>query len=474
MPSIESIRDFVLEIEKTLSARRFYQPGTEAYQEANERLLKKCLSAAGDEGFNLIFTATDILYDKLSIVSRPKGDQSFFFPLFRDGVRELTFTPGVTASDLGAFMDVLQSTDRKLDPSEASINPLWRRDLKTIIHTIDPQMALAFHQLAEEYWTTRDYSRVAAIMGRLNAAAAETRNPEYRAALADVIRRFLNTERLNILFLDFVGGALPPDIAARLWDLVPDHTIWPILLDSWSHLPDGETRNLVLTALRRRAATNVDLLRQSLLSPESRRVRAVLGLIDEKTERLFARELIQLASHLDEGIRLKGLAAATRLGGPAAVEALWKAMENDPSTSVRLYAFRAMSHVKWPELAFRLEALVTEAHFAERPLWEREKYVRLLASIGGPEKAPLFESWIPSKRWMWQDKDFEMLELALEGLGSTGDAGLKKVRAMSEQRGKPGEVARKVLFSLSRADAGEGASNRRVPTLSNTPLPDEQ
>src|SRR5205085_7852385 len=188
--------------------------------------------------------------------------------------------------------------------------------------------------LIDRYWSKRDYARVAAILGHLNAAASEAPNPEYRAALADVIRRFLNPERLNILFLDFVGGAMPVDIAMRLWDLVPDQVIWPILLESWSRLPDGETRNLVLTALRRRLAGNMDLLRQSLVSPEQQRIRAALALIDDKTERAFAKELIQLTTHSDESIRLTGLAAATRIGGNGALEGVWTAMESDPSKSV--------------------------------------------------------------------------------------------------------------------------------------------
>jgi hypothetical protein len=133
-------------------------------------------------------------------------------------------------------------------------------------------------------------------------------------------------------------------------------------------------------------------------------------------------------------------------------------MESDSSKSVRLYAFRAMSTVKWPALASRLEALVTEEHFAARPLWERQKYVRLLGEIGGQDVGPLFESWIPSKRWLWQAKDLEMLELALSGLGSTGEAGLLKVRKLAEERGKPGEVARRVLESFSHA--GTAAEQR--------------
>ncbi len=589
MPATESVRDFVLQIEKTLAARRLYHPGNTAYREATERLLEKCLAAAGNEGLTITVTPTDIFFDKFSVLSRPKHDDSFFFPLFRDGLRELTFTTGVTANDLDAFLGVLETKDRDLGPADDMINQLWRRDMTTIVHKAmdgigdseddgeagnelhgliadlserikDPappttgqkyafvmdadvrvgqqdfhydattmrrtfeenpsvlrlsteeaeqirselaqdrdqvlverfieillvivrspmksieasSIAPVLQQLAEAYWNARDYSRVTAIVAHVHAAATDAPNPEYRAALADVIRRFLTVERLNLLFLDFVGGALPPPLAMRLWDLVPDEVIWPILLDSWSRLPDGETRNLVLNALRRRLATNTELLRQALGSPEATRVRAALALIDEKIERLFASDLIHLTAHPEESIRLKGLAAATRLGGEGALEALWKAMESDPSKSVRLYAFRAMSTVNWPALAPRLESLVTEPRFAERPLWEREKYVRLLGTIGGENVAPLFESWIPSKRWMWQAKDLEMLELGLRGLGSTGEAGFEKVREMTKAGGKPGEVARKVLDSLSRAEAGEATTSRRMPTLSNVPLPEKR
>jgi hypothetical protein len=280
-------------------------------------------------------------------------------------------------------------------------------------------------------------------------------------------------ERLNILFLDFVGGALPPQIAVRIWDLVPDEVIWPILLDSWTRLPDGETRSLVLNALRRRIAMNTELLRQALASPEPTRVRAALALIDEKIERLFANDLIQLTAHSEESVRLKGLAAATRLGGSAALEALWKAMESDPSKSVRLYAFRAMSTVKWPDLATRLQALVSEAPFAERPLWEREKYVRLLGTIGGEAAAELFESWIPSKRWMWQAKDLEILDLALRGLGSTGEAGMERVRSIASGGGKPAEVARKVLETVSRGEPSDATMAKRMPTLANIRVPEK-
>ena len=123
----------------------------------------------------------------------------------------------------------------------------------------------------------------------MQAAATEGPNPEYRAALADVIRRFLTVERLNLLFLDFVGGALPPPIAFRIWDLVPDEVIWPILLDTWNRLPDGETRTFVHAAIRQRLVTNMDLLRQTLASSDSARLRTVLALLEEARDVLSRR-----------------------------------------------------------------------------------------------------------------------------------------------------------------------------------------
>jgi len=40
--------------------------------------------------------------------------------------------------------------------------------------------------------------------------------------------------------------------------------------------------------------------------------------------------------------------------------------------------------------------------------------------------------------------------------------------------GKPGEVAKKVLDTLTRGEVGDATMGRRMPTISNIPLPDKQ
>ena len=574
-PSVETVRDFAMQVEKTLAARRLYHASSAAFREANERLYEKCRTAAQPDGFTLTSGPTDLFLDKTSVLNRPKHDESYFFPLYRDGLRELTFTPQVTQQDLNALLSVLETKDRDLGPGDDMVNHLWRCDLTTIPHSAidgigesedsaegggnelhgliadlaekikDPvpsglsqtyafmldadtkvaaqdfhydsttirrtfeenpavlrlsneqtaqlrgelgedrdvilverfveilltivrspgksidanSIAPVFQQLTDAYWNAHDYGRVAAILTHVRAAAGDAANPEYRAAMADVVRRFVTPERLSLILIDFVGGALSPQIAMRFWDFGSDDVIWPILLDAWSRLPEGETRNLVLNALRRRLATNLQLLRQTLATPEPARIRAALALLDEKTEKIFAEDLIRLAEHPEEAIRLKGLGAAARLGGQKSAEVLWKAMESDPSKSVRLYAFRAVSNLHWQGFAPRLQALVTDPQFAQRPAWEREKYVRLLGAIAGADAQPLFESWIPSKRWLWQTRDLEMLELALRGLTATGPSGMERVREIADSGGKPAEVARKVL------EGGGGDTPARRTTM---------
>jgi hypothetical protein len=205
------------------------------------------------------------------------------------------------------------------------------------------------------------------------------------------------------------------------------------------------------------ASANIELLTRTFWSPEHHRVRAAMTLLDPQTELLLTDQLVPLAKHPEESARRKGLAAAARSRDASALEVLWNALENDPSKSVRLYAFKLISTSNFPELAPRLRALIATPQFAARPVWEREKYVRLLGTIAGPAAEPLFESWIPPKKMMWQAKDLEMLELALRGLAACGDSGYDKVQKLSISGGKAAEVARKVLDSISRAEIGETA-----------------
>lgn len=594
--SVESVRDFVLQIEKSLAARRLYAPNSAPYHDANDRLYEKCRTAAGNDGFAIGFGPTDLFLEKQSLLSRPKHEDSFFFPLYRDGLRELVFSLETTGEDLSRLLEIFELKDHQLGPADDMVNYLWRADLATIRHnaidgigdveedggggkddfqslvsdlaekiknpvvpvtgqkysfvldadvkvagqdlhfdsttirrtfeenptvlhltpeqttdlrtelsgeedrsvierfieillviirlpfrSIDPaKIAPILVQLVEGFWTAREFDRLIVLLTHIDAVSEDAPSPKARQATAELVSRFLSDERLGAIMDELERHSINVALAGRLWDLVPEQRMFPILLEAWIRITDVALRNELAAAMRKRISRNPDLLAMAFSSPEPARVRAALALLDEKTEGLFAKQLMGLANHPEESVRLKGLAAASKYGGQGALEVLWKAMENDPSKSVRLYAFRTIAASNHPDLGPRLMSLVTSAQFAARPVWEREKYIRLLGTVAGPSAEPLFESWIPGKRWMWQAKDLETLELALRGLGACGESGYEKVRLISESGGKPAEIARKVLDSISRAEIGETVMRPRPPeaddvstrkTLTGVPIP---
>lgn len=563
-PQFENARDFAQQLEKTLSARRLYNPTSPPYREANERLVEKMRAAAEGDGLTFRLAANELFLGDRPVLSKARREEAFFFPLYRDGMRDLTFKPHVSANDLETLLEVFELRDHQLGPDEDTVSHLWRADLSTIEHTavdalgsgevsadagrdlralslvvlekimrpqrseiektsnvpprtgqeamdaaavrtmiaqnpsiltltaeqmselrselgsdrdekllerfiemllviarlpfrsIEPSLiAPILGQLIDSYWRSRNFDRMAVLITHINAVSRDAPNPHARAALAAVITNFLTDERLASLMTEYEKGTVSVPLASSLWELMPDEKVWPLLLDAFSRLPDGEAKDTVFRSLCGLGSANIELLTRTFWSPEHHRVRAAMTLLDPQTELLLTDQLIPLANHSEEPARRKGLAAAARSRSSAALEVLWNALENDPSKSVRLYAFKLVSTSNFPELAPRLRALITTPQFAERPVWEREKYVRLLGTIAGGEAEPLFESWIPAKKLMWQAKDLEMLELALRGLASCGDSGYDKVQKMIAGGGKPAEVARRVLDSISRVEIGE-------------------
>ncbi len=568
--SAEAVRDFVLQLDKTLGTRRLYAPNSTTYRDANERALEKCRAAAGTEGFTLHFGAMDISLDKQVLLQKSRPEESFFFPLYRDGLRELTFTPETSLDDLTALLGVFELKDHQLGPADDTVTHLWRADLQTIRHnaidgigdveedssgtkidfrglvaqlleqirtpelsavgesaasrpehdpaamrrtfeenpdvlriteeqlgeirtemsqaedqkiverfieillvivrlpfrSIDPaKIAPIFTQILEGFWTAREFERLIVLLTYIDSVSEEAPSPKARQAMAAVVLHFLTDDRVTKMIAEAEQKTIGLPLIARLWNLLPDERGWSLMIDAWIRVVDPELRAALQKEMRKHLAQNPDLLKATFASSDAAHVRAALALLDEKTEGAFAEQLMALAAHPDDSIRLKGLAAASKHGGAAGLEVLWKAMESDPAKSVRLFAFRSIAASKNPDLAPRLRWLVNTPQFAARPVWEREKYVRLLGSVAGSSAEALFESWIPSKRWMWQTKDLEILELALRGLGACGDSGYEKVRLMAESGGKPGEVARKVLDSISRAEISDQTSFMRpLPT----------
>lgn len=565
--SLHPVREFLLQVEKTLTTRKLYEPHMAPYREASQRLLDRFTEAAGDGGIELGFGPSDLYFDKKSVLKREQGEESFFFPLYRDGLREMTLRPGLNAEELDALLSAFE-VERKglLSPTEDTVSYLWRCELEgvdfkaidglgdeesvdgsevpldeyralvgevlakiqdpapavggqgyamildadvrvaasdlryetTTVHRAfeenptvmqlsaqeagavrreverddegelleqfeeilfhmlrDPQNTRAgesltpvFEKLLDGYWRAVDFEALVRLLNGMALASREAAEAVDRRAAQRILEGFLTDERVAATFEGVKEGRLPPHSAFPLWDLRGDE-VWVLVLDLWWSLPGSQVRDAVKSYVQGRLGTHPDLLRGPLGAGDAERVRAALTLIDEDMEAMYAQELLALAAHREESIRLKAVAAAGRLGGEQGLEVVWRAMEHDPAKAVRLLAFRLVADLRHPQLARRILGLVSEAEFAARPLWERDKYVRLLGTVAADSVRPMFESWIPTKRWLWQPHDYEAAELALGGLVSCGGEGVKRVEEVAGQGGKLGEIAQRVLASRS-------------------------
>ena len=82
-------------------------------------------------------------------------------------------------------------------------------------------IAPIFQQLAEGYWSAREFGRVMAILSHVRAVAAEAPRPENRAAMAQAAASFFTAERLKESIAELTGEIeqVPPDYSAKQVEL---------------------------------------------------------------------------------------------------------------------------------------------------------------------------------------------------------------------------------------------------------------
>lgn len=560
----DAVRELLLQIEKTLTVRKLYSPHAGPYQESMAALERKLWRALDGDAFTLRVGADQIGLGEDVLLERPDRDECFFFPLYRDGLRELTFSPEVDAGEIEALLTVFEAErHRRLAPDEDLVAFLWRCDLagihftavdgigdeeaegdeaqpgedyralvselverirdpaapvvgQTYAFVLDADVRLAptdlrydatttrrafadnptvFHltreqaaalraevaredegdllarfvaillamavdrdrtvdlghllrvvrQLVGSLWQVGEHAALVDTLQRIERAAAAAAEPATRGALTDLLRGFFTADRLGALFRMLHGtGGISLAAARQLWDLAGDDA-WAPLLDFLHDLPEGELAAEMRRYLRARIAGSPQLLRASLADARPERVLTALSLLDPRVEGLFARELLPLARHPDEAVRMKAVAAAGRLPGDEAKETLWRALDDDSAFQVRMSAFRLLAASDRPALVARLSALVSQPSFGERPLWERRKAAQMLATAMGEEAAPLFASWIPRRRFLLGRRDLETAALAIDLLRECGQAGRDVLGGLAAGHGRIARLAAHAL-----------------------------
>jgi HEAT repeat protein len=129
---------------KGLRATQLYLPNNPVYQRAVENIraaFRQVWRTAEQLHFDV--GETDLRWESAVVYSRDNRSESIAWTLYKDGVRSLTFKPGVEESEIVRFLGVLQQAKNlQADAPEDLLTLLWAQDFQFVAYT--------FRELASE------------------------------------------------------------------------------------------------------------------------------------------------------------------------------------------------------------------------------------------------------------------------------------------------------------------------------------
>src|SRR5882762_9120566 len=118
---------------RTLKTSRLYHatnPTVVRFREELGTALTRLIDEVGPVTYK--FTADDILYEDVSLYPARSRDDNLALPFHRDGVRALTFNPGVNAREVDALVDALMVVTGQLHIDDDLVTLLWQANLQHV------------------------------------------------------------------------------------------------------------------------------------------------------------------------------------------------------------------------------------------------------------------------------------------------------------------------------------------------------
>jgi len=131
-------------VSKGMRATQLYLPNNPVYQRAVDNIrsaFRQIWQATDDLIFDI--GETEIRWEDHVIYSQDQRNESIAWTLFKDGVRSLTFKPGVEELEIVRFLGVLQQAKNlQADAPDDLLTLLWAEDFQMVTYT--------FRELASE------------------------------------------------------------------------------------------------------------------------------------------------------------------------------------------------------------------------------------------------------------------------------------------------------------------------------------
>jgi HEAT repeats len=124
-------------LSKGIRATQLYLPNNPVYQRAVDNIraaFRQVWHATDDLHFDV--DETELRWEDTSVYQQEQRAESIAWTLFKDGVRSLTFKPGVEETEIVRFLGVLQQArNLQADAADDLLTLLWAQDFQFISYT---------------------------------------------------------------------------------------------------------------------------------------------------------------------------------------------------------------------------------------------------------------------------------------------------------------------------------------------------
>ncbi len=402
-------------VSKGMRATQLYLPNNPVYQRAVENIrtaFRQIWQATDDLIFDI--GETEIRWEDNAIYSQDQRNESIAWTLYKDGVRSLTFKPGVEDAEIVRFLAVLhQAKNLQADAADDLLTLLWAEDFQFVTYT--------FRELASENGGTTDPT---ALRRQVEEEAPPKREGLVSVDDFDTTLYFLDDKEVDYLHKEVereYAQDLRRNVLAMLFDLLELQTYGTVRAELISILENfipyllgaGDFRSVAFIlreckVILQRARELIPEHRQVLEALPSRLSQAdalsqLLQSLDEATSHPTEEDLGELFSELradalgtlmgwlpklhNERVRALVQTAAERLAQAYAPEVLKALASTDPA--VQLEMVRLAGRLKLPGAPDGMGPLLERG---ERDL--KLAVVEALTTIGSPSATRLLEKAI--------------------------------------------------------------------------------
>src|SRR5437773_1664025 len=451
---VESVRRLLALLEKTFKTSRAYGPTHHLPQQFMQQLYETLAAHLAVRGtLSLLVQRFEFYYRGEMVYQKAAQNENLAFKLYGAGIRELSFSHGLSQETLSSFLETLGAAYEMTTSDDDVITRLWEKNLSAVsIVTAEEIVKNESHQ------DTRTY-----LLDMLKVIAASEKSADVLFELRGLFREIFeslidegNWKQLNSVvdklrevhrrgdlaeeqkkavsdMLDSLHGPKQMDAMASRLNADP-HVATEDLLVFFLHLPPNAVPSLckllgnlkfdehrltlcdVLAAL---AKDKPEPLIKGLTDSRWSYVRNLLVVIGKFRNPSLAQAVQPLAAHPDAGVRREALKTLSMLGGTGMGNPIVGVLI-DPDEGIRLSALSLLKTGKYTTPFSAWTPVVTHKEFLNRPLSELRTTFEVMTRLVGAECVPYCHHLLTQRLWTNRKTKQSLGALAAEALGQIG------------------------------------------------------